>query len=138
MASHLADVQQLADAEANVCLYREFGRLLCEALDRPYLQAPIGIHSTTAFLRQLGEMLGLDPEPFIEREKHTTLKPMWDLWRSGSPSDFFATAGYAIVAKRNLRARHPQFPHRGNGHALQLLGAAPSPARRPTIRPSAR
>jgi 3,8-divinyl chlorophyllide a/chlorophyllide a reductase subunit Z len=99
----IAATPRLAEAAASVVLYREFGAGLAEALGRPHLFAPFGVFGTTAFLRELGALIGADParvEAFIAKEKRTTLQPVWDLWR-GPQSDWFATVDCAVVAGRS-------------------------------------
>ncbi len=97
----LKDTPRLAESAVNVVMYREFGEPLARALGKPYLFAPIGIQETTAFIRRLGELLGTQAqaEAFIEREKRTTLQPLWDVWR-GPQGDWFATTDFAVVAGR--------------------------------------
>lgn len=95
----LAQTPNLAKAQANVVLYKEFGHTLAETLARPYLHAPMGMRGTTDFVRRLGELLGTSEQAaaFIKREKQTTLQAVWDLWK-GPQGDWFGATNVGIVA----------------------------------------
>lgn len=95
----LSDTPRLARAQVNVVLYKEFGHTLAETLGQPWLHAPMGVRGTTEFIEKLGRLLGTEEtaRAFIQREKQTTLKAVWDLWK-GPQSDWFATTNIGIVA----------------------------------------
>ena len=97
----LKDTPRLSESAVNVVLHREYGDGLAQELGKPFLHAPVGIRETTDFIRELGKLLGAgdQAEAFIEREKKTTLQPIWDLWR-GPQGDWFSTTEFAVVAGR--------------------------------------
>ena len=97
-AAHVEDIAKLPDADVNICLYREFGSKALRGARSP-LSAGADRHLRHhQFPARAGRAHRcIDPEPFIEAEKHTTIKPIWDLWRSVT-QDFFATATFAVVA----------------------------------------
>jgi chlorophyllide a reductase subunit Z len=97
----LADMPKLAKAQLNIVMYQEFGHTLAQTLGRDWLYAPIGMKQTSAFVRQLGQLLGTSDqaEAFIKHEKKTTLQAVWDLWR-GPQSDWFSTISVGIVGTR--------------------------------------
>jgi 3,8-divinyl chlorophyllide a/chlorophyllide a reductase subunit Z len=80
-------------------MYREFGSSLAKKLDKPYLYAPVGMYETTAFIEELGRLLGTSETAaeFIKQEKRDTLLPVWDIWL-GAPQDFYSTCSVAIIA----------------------------------------
>ena len=68
MGAHIAEMSKLVNADANIVMYREFGRGLAELLVS-LICRPNCIDSTTKFLRKLGEILNIDVEGFIEKEE---------------------------------------------------------------------
>jgi chlorophyllide a reductase subunit Z len=97
--AHAYDTPHLADADATIVMYAEYGKSLAREIGLPIFYAPIGLEPTTRFLTELGSAIGLraEADAFIVREKKTTLAAWHDIWRS-THSDFFANAPIAIVA----------------------------------------
>lgn len=99
--SMLGDTANLAKAQVNIVLHKEYGYTLAETLGQPWLYAPIGMQATTDFVLKLGELLGTTEQAkaFIKQEKRTTLQAVWDLWR-GPQGDWFSTATVGISATK--------------------------------------
>jgi chlorophyllide a reductase subunit Z len=114
--SRLEDIADLKNSGVIVVMYKEFGQKLAELLDRPVLQAPFGLEETTRFILELGRLTGETSraEKFLKREKHTTLQPIWDLWR-GPQSEWFPTIRFGVVAARSYAEGLEQFLGREMG-----------------------
>jgi chlorophyllide a reductase subunit Z len=99
--SSLHDIADLKNSDVIVLMYHEFGQPLAELLKRPALQAPFGIGETQNFILELGRLLHKDEEAkaFLEKEKRTTLKPIWDLWR-GPQAEWFPTIRFGVTAAK--------------------------------------
>ena len=95
----LEQIAQLAKAQVNIVLYKEFGHTLADSLGQPWLHAPMGMQGTTDFVQKLGSLLDTQAQAqaFIAQEKKTTLSAIWDLWK-GPQSDWFPTTNIGIVA----------------------------------------
>ena len=87
------DTQRLADADASVVMYREYGQSLAREVGLPTFFAPIGLEPTTRFLRELGAAIGL-----AERSRR--------LHQAGKENDAGGLARHlALDAQRLLRQR---------------------------------
>mgnify|MGYP001806477599 CR=1 FL=1 len=97
--SAASDVADLKNSDVVVVLYREFGHTLAEQLGRPVLQAPFGLAETEHFIKELGRLLHREAEAadFLKREKESTLRPLWDLWR-GPQAEWFPTIRFGVTA----------------------------------------
>jgi 3,8-divinyl chlorophyllide a/chlorophyllide a reductase subunit Z len=99
--SSLHDISDLKNSDVIVVMYHEFGQALAEKLQRPVLQAPFGLGETEKFIHNLGHLLNKEQEAeaFIHKEKRTTLKPVWDLWR-GPQAEWFPTIRFGVTAAK--------------------------------------
>ena len=118
--SRLHDISELKNSDVIVVMYHEFGSTLADKLGRPVLQAPFGLSETEHFIKNLGTLTGnkIKAETFFREEKHSTLQPLWDLWR-GPQSEWFPTIRFGVAADRTYAEGLAKFL--GNEMGMQCL-----------------
>ena len=109
-----------SNADVNVCMYREFGRLLCEELDRPYLQAPIGLHSHHEVPAHARRARSGSTPSRSSSARSTPRSSRSGTCGARSRQDFFGTASFAIVANETYARGVRHFLEDGDGPALHL------------------
>jgi len=100
--SDLGDISDLKNSEVIVVMYREFGSDLASVLERPVLYAPFGIEETRRFILEIGRLTGNEDSAaaFLQEEKRSILKPVWDLWR-GPQAEWFPTVRFGVTAGKS-------------------------------------
>jgi chlorophyllide a reductase subunit Z len=101
LESSLKDISALKHSEVIVVMYEEFGSTLAKKCNRPLLRAPFGLHHTEQFILDLGAQLNTTEQAkaFLETEKQTTLKLIWDLWK-GPQSEWFPTVMFGVASTK--------------------------------------
>ncbi|MGB5468561.1 MAG: ferredoxin:protochlorophyllide reductase (ATP-dependent) subunit B [Sedimenticolaceae bacterium] len=105
------DLLRIPEADANVCLYPEIARTACSWLQRTFKQptietVPIGVGATCDFLREIGEVTGVDVSaavveaqsrlPWYSRSVDST-------YLTGKRVFVFGDASHAVAAARIAR-----------------------------------
>ncbi len=103
-----ADLLRIPDATFNVCLYPEVAQHTCAWLERMFQQpftrtVPIGVGATVDFLREVGELAGIDVGPAIAAAQ--TRLPWYSrsvdsTYLTGKRVFIFGDATHAIAAAR--------------------------------------
>ncbi|MCL6606511.1 MAG: ferredoxin:protochlorophyllide reductase (ATP-dependent) subunit B [Geminicoccaceae bacterium] len=111
LGASVADLARLGEADLNVVLYPEIGLPAARYLERTFGQpwtktVPIGLGASRDFLREVADLLGLDPEPAIARVAPRAR--WWSLsvdstYLTGKRVFVFGDATHAIAAARVAR-----------------------------------
>ena len=103
-----ADLARLPDADFNVCLYPEVANTACAWLERTFGQrtvrtVPIGVGATRDFLREVGEVAGVDVSPMLAGARSRApwySRSVDSTYLTGKRVFVFGDATHAIAAAR--------------------------------------
>ncbi|MEN7341989.1 MAG: ferredoxin:protochlorophyllide reductase (ATP-dependent) subunit B [Pseudomonadota bacterium] len=103
-----ADIQRIGDADFNIVMYPETGLTAAQWLKRAFKQpcvttVPIGVGATTAFIREVAELAGVDPEPALQDGRSRLpwySRSVDSTYLTGKRVFIFGDATHALAAAR--------------------------------------